>query len=309
MKVLVTGGAGFIASHIADALIAQGHDVLIIDNLSSGKAEFLNPQATFYHLDIADPGVEEVFRRHRPQVVTHHAAQKDVNKSVREPLFDAQVNILGTLNLLENCVKYGAEKFIFASSGGAVYGEPVSLPVSEDHPERPFSPYGVSKLAIEHYLRFYQKTYGLDFVSLRYSNVYGPRQDAFGEAGVVAIFTLRLLEGKPTIVYGDGEQVRDFLYVEDAVAANLAAFHLDSPTTLVVNIGTAVGTSVNLLLEKLIRAFGCEATPIHQPPREGEIRTTYLDIQRARSLLDWTPRVRLEDGLVRTIDSFRKRNP
>jgi UDP-glucose 4-epimerase len=305
LKILVTGGAGFVGSHITDALLAKGHEVIVVDNLSTGKLEFVNPQATFYHLDITDPELEDVFSRHKPEMVSHHAAQKDVNKSIQQPIFDAQVNILGTLNLLENCVKFGVERFIFASSGGTLYGEPMSLPVAEDHPERPVSPYGVSKLTTEHYLRFYRKVHSLDYVSLRYANIYGPRQDPYGEAGVVAIFTLRLLEGKPAVIYGDGEQVRDFLFVEDAVAANLAALELQSPGGLVLNIGTAVGTSVKLLLEKLTCSLGCDFTPTYQPARDGEIRTSYLDIQRARTFLGWSPKVSLAEGLLKTVESFK----
>ena len=308
MRLLVTGGAGFIASHIADGLIDQGHEVIIVDDLSSGKAEFVNPKATFHKMDIADAEVEDVFRRHRPQAVIHHAAQKEVNKSIEQPIFDAQVNVLGTLNLLENCVKYGAERFIFASSGGTVYGEPVSLPVGEDHPERPLSPYGITKLTAEHYLRFYHHVHGLDCISLRYANIYGPRQDPLGEAGVIAIFVLRLLQGKPAIIFGDGDQVRDFLFVEDVVAANLAALSLDLPAAPAVNVGTGIGTSVNVLLRQLTKVLGCEFSPVYEPPREGEIRTIYLDVTRARSLLDWSPKVSLEEGLAKTIDSFRRQS-
>lgn len=304
MRILVTGGAGFIASHLTDALIGEGHEVVIVDNLSSGRAEFVNPKATFYNMDITDPEIEKVFRDHQPHLVNHHAAQKDVKKSVEQPLFDAQVNILGSLNLLQNCVKYGVERFIFASSGGTVYGEPTTLPVGEDHPERPLSPYGTSKLAVEHYLRFYNKAHGLNYICLRYGNIYGPRQDPFGEAGVVAIFALRLLEGKPTIIYGDGEQVRDFLYVEDVVAANLAALKVPPPTALAVNIASGSGTSINLLLKKMAQASGQEFRPVYQPAREGEIRTIYLDIRNARSALGWSPKLTLEQGIRKALASF-----
>lgn len=309
MKVLLTGGAGFIGSHISDALIDAGREVVVIDNLSTGKAEFVNPKATFYELDVTDPHVEEVFQRHRPQIVNHHAAQKDVNKSVQDPVFDAQVNILGTLNLLENCVRQGVGRFIFASSGGTVYGEPQRLPVSEDHRERPLSPYGVSKLTVEHYLRFYQKVHGISSVSLRYSNVYGPRQDPLGEAGVVAIFALRLLEGKPTVIYGDGEQARDFLYVADAAAANLAAERLTSAAAEVVNVGTGLGTSINHLLKRLTDALGLEFCPVYEKAREGEIRTICLDAQRANSLLGWAPTTSLDEGIRKTIESLGKPSP
>lgn len=309
MKVLVTGGAGFIGSHVSDGLIEAGHEVVVIDNLSTGKAEFVNPKATFYELDITSPKVEEVFRRHPPQVVNHHAAQKDVNKSVQDPAFDAQVNILGTLNLLENCVRYGVKRVIFASSGGTVYGEPQRLPVSEGHAERPLSPYGVSKLAAEHYLRFYQKVHRISSVSLRYGNVYGPRQDPLGEAGVVAIFALRLLEGKPTVIYGDGEQARDFLYVADAVAANLAAVRLASAAAEVVNVGTGLATSVNVVLRKLTDALGLEFRPVYEKAREGEIRTICLDAQRANSLFGWSPATSLDKGIRKTVESFGKPNP
>lgn len=231
MKILVTGGAGFIGSHIVDLYIKNGYEVIIIDDLSTGKAEYVNPKAKFYKLDINesnlnDNKLEDIFKEERPDIVNHHAAQISVSESVKDPVFDANVNILGTLNLLENCVKYNVKKFIFASTGGAIYEETEKIPIDENHPTRPLSPYGVSKLAIENYLYFYKKVHHLDSVILRYANVYGPRQDPYGEAGVVAIFINKMLKGENPIIYGDGNQTRDFVYISDAAQSNLLALKI-----------------------------------------------------------------------------------
>src|SRR3972149_195806 len=217
MRILVTGGAGFIGSHITDRLIAEGHEVGVVDNLSTGKKKNVNSEAIFYKTDILSPRIERVFKKFRPELISHHAAQMDVRRSVADPLFDAQVNILGLLNILQNGVKFGTKRIIFASSGGAIYGDQECFPASEEHPPRPQSPYGVSKLGGERYLHYYQNIYGLEYTSLRYGNVYGPRQDPFGEAGVVGVFSQRMLRGEQGIIYGNGMQTRDYIYVGDVV--------------------------------------------------------------------------------------------
>ena len=230
-KVLVTGGAGFIGSHVVDALIKQGHEVVVVDNLSAGKKDNINPQARLYQMDICDPELGKLFAQEKIDFVSHHAAQIDVRKSVESPQFDAQVNISGLLNLLENCRQYQVKGVVFASSGGAIHGEPKNLPVSETTSKGPFSPYGISKLSSEYYLYYYHRVHGLPYITLRYSNVYGPRQDTGGEAGVIAIFIGKLLSGKTASIFGDGEQIRDYVYVEDVAAASLRAFRkLSGPT-------------------------------------------------------------------------------
>jgi UDP-glucose 4-epimerase len=302
LKVLVTGGAGFIGSHVVDALVAKGHQVLVVDNLSTGKTEHLNPQATFYQVDIRDPELEDVFRRERPDLVNHHAAHVDVRRSVEDPRYDADVNIAGSLNLLECARRHGVQRFVYASSGGAIYGEPAYLPCDEKHPLNPLSPYGVSKQTVESYLFVYGQTYGLRYVILRYPNVYGPRQDPFGEGGVVAIFASRMLRGQEVVINGSGEQVRDFVHVQDVVSANLLAQEaLDGQ---VYNLGTGVGTSVNQLFASMKSPTGYAREPVHGPPKAGETFKIYLDATKAREELGWRPEVGLEDGLRATIASY-----
>jgi UDP-glucose 4-epimerase len=302
LKVLVTGGAGFIGSHVVDALVAKGHQVLVVDNLSTGKTEHLNPQATFYQVDIRDPELEDVFRRERPDLVNHHAAHVDVRRSVEDPRYDADVNIAGSLNLLECARRHGVQRFVYASSGGAIYGEPAYLPCDEKHPLNPLSSYGVSKQTVESYLFVYGQTYGLRYVILRYPNVYGPRQDPFGEGGVVAIFASRMLRGQEVVINGSGEQVRDFVHVQDVVSANLLAQEaLDGQ---VYNLGTGVGTSVNQLFASMKSPTGYAREPVHGPPKAGETFKIYLDATKAREELGWRPEVGLEDGLRATIASY-----
>jgi UDP-glucose 4-epimerase len=305
MKVLVTGGAGFIGSHVVDAFLAAGHEVVVVDNLASGRLANVNPQARFYQVDIRDAALAEVFERERPEVVDHHAAQMDVRKSVADPLYDADVNVRGTINLLECARRYEARKVVYISTGGAVYGEPEYLPCDEAHPVNPVCQYGVSKHVGEHYLYVYQQLYGLDYAVLRYPNVYGPRQDPHGEAGVVAIFTGQMLAGQPVTINGSGEQERDFVYVSDCAQANLLA--AANGRTGIYNLGCGAGTSVNLLFSQLQNIIGYSREPRFGPPKPGETFKIYLDSRRAQAELGWSPTVGLADGLHRTVDYFRER--
>ncbi len=301
MKVLVTGGAGFIGSHLVDRLIKEDHKVVVIDNLSTGKKENLNPKARFYQIDIQDPEIPQIFQKEKPEVVFHFAAQIDVRKSVKDPMSDAKVNILGSLNLLGNCKKYKVKKFIFASSVG-VYGEPKTLPVKENHPLNPIAPYPVTKLAIEKYLNYFQ-TQGLDFLSLRYSNIYGPRQSSGGEGGVVAIFIDKILKGERPIIFGNGEQTRDFLYVDDAVKAAILA--LNAPSSSIYNVGTNKEITINDLLELLSKILKVKVKPIFQSLRQGEIIKSRVDYSKAKKELNWQPKYNLEEGLKETVKWFR----
>jgi UDP-glucose 4-epimerase len=305
MKIVVTGGAGFIASQIAEACVAQGHEVLVLDNLVTGKRANVPAGAKFFQVDIRAPEVAEIFRSERPHVVSHHAAQLDVRKSVADPGFDADVNVLGTLNVLEAARHVGVRRVIFASSGGAVYGEPLEFPAPESHPQQPISPYGITKATGEHYLSFYHAVHGIPYVALRYSNVYGPRQDPHGEAGVVAIFSQRLLAGEVPTIYGDGKQTRDYVFVGDVVRANLAA--LDTDFVGPINIGTSIETDVNELCDKMRALTGCPHEAKRGPARAGEQMRSVIAIDRAREVLGWSPEVTLEEGLRRTIEFFRAR--
>jgi len=305
MKILVTGGAGFIGSHVVDAYVAAGHEVLVVDDLSTGHRENLNPKARFHQLDITDGKVAELIRDERPAVLNLHAAQMDVRRSVADPLFDARVNILGTVNLLEAARKANVRRVLFVSSGGAVYGEQETFPAAEAHPTNPVSPYGVSKRAGELYAFFYQAEYQLPFVALRYANVYGPRQDPHGEAGVVAIFSGKMLRGEPVTVNGDGKQTRDYVYVGDVARANLLA--LDSTATGPFNVGTGIETDVNTLARLLTDAAGSRSEIRHGPAKQGEQRRSVIDCARAARVLGWRPEVSLADGLGRTVEFFRTR--
>ena len=305
MKILVTGGAGFIGSHVVDACVAAGHEVVVVDDLSAGHREHLNPRARLVEMDIADPGVVDLIAAERPAVLNCHAAQMDVRRSVADPTFDARVNILGTINLLEGGRRAGVQRVIFVSSGGAVYGEQDVFPAPETHPTRPVSPYGVSKRAGELYAFFYQAEYGLKFFALRYANVYGPRQDPHGEAGVVAIFSGRMLRGEPVTVNGDGTQTRDYVYVGDVVRANLLA--LEREPIGPVNVGTGVETDVNRLAALLLQVSGSRSEVRHGPAKPGEQRRSVIDCGLAAARLGWRPEVSLEEGLRRTVDFFRAR--
>ena len=304
MKIIVTGGAGFIGSNIADAYIQDGHEVHVLDDLSTGQKINLNQQAEMHQVDIADAQAARLIERIKPDVLSHHAAQMDVRHSVSDPAFDARVNILGFINLLEACKNSGVKKVIFASSGGAVYGEQDVFPAAEDHPTRPASPYGVSKRAGELYLSYYQQAFGLPHIALRYANVYGPRQSAKGEAGVVAIFLSLLLTGKTPVINGDGGQTRDYVYVGDVVAANVAA--LASSFVGPINIGTGVETDVVSIFRHLRRAVGSQVEAQHGPAKPGEQRRSCLDTQRASEILGWRPRTALATGLKRTAEYYRE---
>ncbi|MEM4723845.1 MAG: NAD-dependent epimerase/dehydratase family protein [Candidatus Hadarchaeum sp.] len=302
MKILVTGGAGFIGSHVVDAYLELGHDVVVVDDLSTGKKENLHPCARFYHLDIRDKSLEQVFAAEKPDVVNHHAAKVSVRESMVQPLLYADVNILGSLNILELSRKYGVKKFIYISTGGALYGEPQYLPADEHHPIQPLDPYGASKACFEYYLPLYRSNYGLSFTVLRYGNVYGPRQDPYGEAGVVAIFTGQMLRGEQAVINGSGEQERDFVYVGDVAQANVLA--LDRGDGGFYNIGTSIGTFVNEIFAKLKAATGYAMPPVHGPPKAGEVFKIYLNVDKAKRELGWQPVVGLEEGLRRTVDYF-----
>lgn len=303
MKVLVTGGAGFIGSHVADMFLEAGHEVVIVDNLSTGRERNINPRARFYKIDIRDPELSKVFEQERPEVVDHHAAQMDVRKSVVDPVYDADVNILGTLNLLEACRKAGVRKVVYISSGGAAYGEPVYLPCDEKHPIDPLCPYGVTKHTVEHYLFLYRELYGLDYAVLRYPNVYGPRQDPYGEAGVVAIFTGLMLKRKPVTINGTGEQERDFVYVTDCARANLMVA-VPGPTGI-YNLGWGIGTNINQIFAELKGITGYPLPANYGPAKVGETFKIYLDAQKARQELNWAPTFNLAEGLKHTVEYFK----
>jgi UDP-glucose 4-epimerase len=305
MRILVTGGAGFIGSHVVDRFIERGHEVAVLDNLSTGFRAFVNPAARFHEVDLTDAAaVEQCIAEFAPEVVDHHAAQIDVRKSVDDPVFDASTNVLGALRLLEACTRHGVRKLIYASTGGALYGEGRQLPATEDHPVNPESPYGVSKHTLEHYLYLWKLLHGLDYTILRYPNVFGPRQNPHGEAGVNAIFIGLMLQGKRPRIFGTGEQVRDYLYVMDVVEANELA--LAKGSGAMVNLGTGIGTSVNGIFRELKAILGFAGEPIYEAPRPGEVQRIYLDAARARELLEWTPRTSFRDGLIQTVEWSRR---
>ncbi len=306
-NVLVTGGAGFIGSNLARKLLDVGLSVIIVDNLSTGKVENIPEGALFYEHDITDfEMMKRIFMVHKPEYVFHLAAQASVARSVREPDFDAKVNILGSIILLNLSVEYGVRKFIFSSTGGAIYGDGVSkIPTPETEIPRPFSPYGIAKLSVEHYLRFFFEQHKLRYTALRYGNVYGPRQDPYGEAGVVAIFTERMLKSSEVRINGDGEYIRDYVYVDDVVNANILA--MDKGDGEIVNIGTGKGTSVNELFRMLKEITGYSKEANYGPPRPGDLRKSILDPSKAEEVLGWKARVPLEEGLKMTVEWFRER--
>ncbi|MEA3311885.1 MAG: NAD-dependent epimerase/dehydratase family protein [candidate division WOR-3 bacterium] len=303
-RILVTGGAGFIGSHVAEVLIEAGHTVAVLDNLSSGRRENLPEESRFFEVDITDKeGLEKVFSGFKPEIVNHHAAQISVNRSVREPCFDAEQNILGTINLLEASARHGVKRFIFASTGGALYGDAEIIPSNEDTPVIPLAPYGIAKASAENYVRFFWNEHGIEPVVLRYANVYGPRQDPYGEAGVVGIFSLKALSGEGCVIYGTGEQTRDFVYVKDVARSNLAAVD-GKPGTY--NIGTGIETSINKLFSEFKRLEGSLKVS-HDAARPGEVFRSVLDVSRAGNDLCWQPQVNLSDGIRQTYAWFKQR--
>jgi len=305
MKILVTGGAGFIGSHVVSRYIDLGHDVVVVDDLSTGRLSNLDPRATFYQMDILDPQLREIFVREQPEVVNHHAAQMNVRRSVADPLFDAQVNVVGSLNLIECAKAFGVRRFVYISTGGAVYGEPEYLPCDENHPINPICQYGASKHTVEHYLYMYHENYGLESIVLRYPNVFGPRQDPNGEAGVIAIFTALMLAGRPVTINGDGDQTRDYVYVGDCARANVLALE----TTIehgIFNLGSGKGTSVNEICNYLCELTDFRGAMHTGPAKVGETRHIYLDARRSSERLGWKPEVTLADGLAKTVAYFRE---
>ncbi|NQU77164.1 NAD-dependent epimerase/dehydratase family protein [Candidatus Falkowbacteria bacterium] len=315
-KILITGGAGFIASHIQDAYLEKDHRVVVVDNLVTGNKKNLNSKSKFYRVDITSSEIREIIKKEKPDIINHHAAQIDVRKSVSDPVWDAKVNILGIINLLEGAKEAKVKKFIFASSGGAIYGDPepdpsgrygaraLKIPTPETSPERPISPYGVGKLTSEKYLYYYNVQYGLEYVALRYANVYGPRQNSRGEAGVVAIFLDKLLAGETPIINGDGKQTRDYVYVGDVVKANVLALRAK---TGVYNIGTGKETDVNQVAGKIVKAIGAKVKPKHGPGKPGEQKRSCIDWGLAKRILKWKPEIDVDQGIRETVAWFKHR--
>ena len=303
-KVLVTGGAGFIGSHVVDLFVEKGFEVVVLDDLSTGRASNLNPAAKFYRMDIRDPKVRDVFEAEKPDYISHHAAQMDVRRSVAQPLFDADVNILGSINLIECAKEFGVKHFVYISTGGAVYGEPERVPCEETDPINPICQYGASKHTVEHYLFMYHVNYGLKYTVLRYPNVFGARQDPHGEAGVVAIFTGRMMAGEPVTIYGDGNQTRDFVYVSDCALANYLAVTVDHQPGI-YNLGWGLPTSVNDIFSTLARVTDYDLPVQYGPAKVGETRHIYLNASKAKRDLGWSATISLEDGLSRTVVYFK----
>ena len=304
MNILVTGGAGFIGSHIVDQLIAKGHQVIIIDNLVTGQTDLINPQAVFYQEDITNAEqVNKIIQQHQIQVICHQAAQLDVRKSVQDPQYDAQVNIIGTINLFEAAHKNGVKKVVFASSGGAIYGDTDILPTPETHPTDPISPYGIAKLVMEKYAHYYKTIYNIDYTALRYSNVYGPRQNTQGEAGVIAIFASRMLENKEVFINGDGENTRDFVFVQDVVDANIAA--LTGDIVGAYNVGTSIQSTINQVFDIIHNLSNSNVDKKHIEAKLGEQKHSSLSYDKLQESINWTPKTDLESGLQQTVEWFR----
>ncbi|MCP9454827.1 MAG: NAD-dependent epimerase/dehydratase family protein [Nitrospira sp.] len=305
MKVLVTGGAGFIGSHLVDRLIEEGHEVFVVDNLSTGKKQHLNHQAVLYKLDVQSSRLEKVFRMERPNVVFHMAAQINERRSTEDPMLDAQVNILGTMNVLHQAAHHGVRKVIFASSGGAIYGEQDIHPAPESHPPKPLSAYGISKFCGEQYLAYYQRVSGLQVVGLRYAYVYGPRQSMEGEGGMIASFIQQMLNNEQPIINGNGRQTRDFIFVDDVVQANLVA--MGQAVQGIYNVSTGVETSINELFRLLTGLTGASCKEVHGPAKPGEPMRSVMDSSRFKQDVGWEPEVSLMEGLEKTVAYFRGR--
>jgi UDP-glucose 4-epimerase len=303
-KILVTGGAGFIGSHVVDLFISKGYEVVIVDDLSTGRVSNLNPAAKFYKMDIRNPKLRDVFDAERPDYISHHAAQMDVRRSVAQPLFDADVNILGSINVIECAKEFNVKHFVYISSGGAAYGEPETLPCDEAHPINPICQYGASKHTVEHYLYMYHVNYGMEYTVLRYPNVFGPRQDPHGEAGVVAIFTGKMLLSEPVTINGDGEQTRDFVFVRDCAFGNYLAVTVAHPSGI-YNLGWGRPTSINEIFTNLAVITNYGQPAAYGPAKVGETRHIYLNADKAKRDLDWAPTISLEDGLRETVEYFK----
>lgn len=302
----MTGGAGFIGSHLVKRLLSDGWYVTIVDDLSSSPTNGQEEStATLHKLDIADPALADVFAEERPQIIFHLAAQISVARSMREPELDVHTNIVGGINLLQQCVRFGVKRVVLFSTGGALYGEPEYLPCDEAHPIKPLSVYGASKQALEQYTRVIAENNGIDYTIVRPGNVYGPGQNPHGEAGVVAIFGLKMLAGEEVTIYGNGEQERDYVYVDDVVTAAFAATRPDAPAAGVYNIGSGAPTSVNEIFALLAAETGYERAPVHAPERPGDVHRIYLDTSKARHELGWTPEIDLREGINRTVASLR----
>lgn len=304
MRVLITGGAGFIGSHLSDRLLAEGHAVAVVDSLVTGKRENLSPDAAFFEVDLRDQALDDVFSQVRPEAVFHLAAHIDVTRSVRDPAYDASINILGSLNLLERCRAHGTQRVVYSGTGGALFGEPSYLPVDEAHPIDPISPYGISKHTVEHYLFAYRHNHGLEYTVLRYPNVYGPRQDPHGEAGVVAIFSLQMLTAQQPVIFGDGSKTRDYCYVGDIVEANVIA--LNSPAGGVYNLGRGIEVSDLEVFEAVRDAVGADVAPEFAPVRPGEVEHIALDASKAERELGWRWKVGLSEGVAAAVDHYRE---
>jgi UDP-glucose 4-epimerase len=303
-KILVTGGAGFIGSHVVDLFISNGYEVVIVDDLSTGRSSNLNPAAKFYKIDIRDPKIRDIFEAERPDYVSHHAAQMDVRRSVVQPLFDADVNILGSINLIECAKEFNVKHFVYISSGGAAYGEPERVPCVETDPVNPICQYGASKHTVEHYLYMYHFNYGMNYTVLRYPNVFGPRQDPHGEAGVVAIFTGKMLLGEPVTINGDGEQTRDYVFVGECAYANYLAVTREHESGI-YNLGWGKPTSVNQIFSSIAAIIEYKLPANYGPAKVGETRHIYLDASKAKKALGWAPIKTLEEGLRETVNYFR----
>jgi UDP-glucose 4-epimerase len=300
--ILVTGGAGFIGSHLVDKLIDSGYEVAVIDNLSTGSKLNLNKKAKFYKSDIQDKKVSDIFAKEKPDAVFHYAAQISVRESVSNPLEDAKTNILGSLNIFENCKKYKVKKVIFSSSGGSIYGDTDVFPTDETAKEAPLSPYAVAKLSVEKYLYFYYKSFGLDFVALRLANIYGPRQNSKGEAGVIAIFSGKMIAGEKIYINGSGKQTRDFVFVEDVAEAGKMALEKDKMG--VFNLGTGQETDINTLFKKIRKILNSDCEEAHGPAQAGESKRSCLDSSKIKKVLGWSPKYNLDEGLKITADWF-----